>query len=192
MIITDLVPLRDVGKYLSATIAIWAVADVAGPLLGGAFSQYVTWRWCFWINLIISPISLAVTLLVLRQKVPVGDLAQKFKKFDYLGTVFLCGGTVSLLLGISWGGNNFPWSHSYVIGCIVGGVVMLALFCLVECFVTDPLMDPDLFKNRTVLAVGASEFFYGANLLGMMYYIPQYFQLVFEDSPTLSGVGLLP
>ena len=185
-------PLRDVGKYLSATIAIWAVADIAGPLMGGAFSQYVTWRWCFWINLILSPISLFVTLLVLRQKIPVDNVPERIKRFDYLGATLLCGGTVALLLGISWGGNSFPWSDSKVIGCIVGGLVMLVAFFVWEFFSKDPVIDPKLFKNRAVLAICASEFFYGMNLLGMMYYVPQFFQLVFGDSATISGVGLLP
>ena len=185
-------PLREVGKYLSATIAIWAVADVAGPLLGGAFSEYVTWRWCFWINLIISPISLLVTLVVLRQKVPSSNVGNKLKTFDYAGSALLGGGLVSVLLGISWGGNTFPWGHQNVIGCLVGGVVMLGLFCGWECYASDPLIDPSIFKNTTVIALCVSEFFMGMNLLGMMYFIPQFFQLVFGDSATISGVGLLP
>jgi len=119
-------------------------------------------------------------------------LWQKFLDFDYLGTTMLVGGTICLLLGISWGGNISPWSDSRVIGCITGGIVLLAAFLVVQHFTKDPIIDPSLFKNRTVLAIAAAEFFYGANLLGLMYYVPQFFQLVFGDSATLSGVGLLP
>jgi Major Facilitator Superfamily len=192
VIITDLVPLRDVGKYLSFTAAIWAVADVLGPLLGGIFSQYATWRWCFYINLCISPISLVITLIVLKLPAPKVSYMEKVKTYDYLGTLTLVGGTASVLLAISWGGNTFPWSDAKVIGCLVGGLVCVAVFAVVQWFVPDPLLHPTLLKNRTVLTIFAAEFFYGANLLGMMYYVPQFFQLVFGDSAVISGVGLLP
>jgi hypothetical protein len=78
------------------------------------------------------------------------------------------------------------------VGCLVGGFALLVVFLFVEHRVGNPLIDPSLFRNRTVLAITAAEFFYGANLIGLMYYVPQFFQLVFGDSATLSGVGLLP
>lgn len=193
VIITDLVPLKDVGKYLSITGLIWVLADVAGPLLGGAFSQYATWRWCFYINLCISPISLIISIFALKlPKPPGGKLKERFLQLDYLGILVIVGGTVCILLGVSWGGNTFAWSDSRVVGCLVGGFVLLALFIFIERRVRDPIIDPSLFRNHTVLAITAAEFFYGANLLGLMYYVPQFFQLVFGDSATLSGVGLLP
>lgn len=222
MIVTDLVPLRDVGKYISFTGLIWAIADVAGPLLGGAFSQYVeleflitpffrvdipchfdsiltsghsryvTWRWCFYINLCISPISLIITLLVLKLPSPKVNFIEKAKTFDYIGTIAMVGGTTCLLLGISWGGNQFPWNSDKVIGCLVGGAALIVVFLILEHYVKDPLLPPSFLRNRSVLAIFFAEFFYGANLLGMMYYVPQFFQLVFGDSATISGVGLLP
>ncbi|MCJ1378610.1 hypothetical protein MMC17_001709 [Xylographa soralifera] len=192
VIFTDLVPLRDVGKYIATTAVVWGIADVAGPLLGGAFSQYVTWRWCFWINLCISPISLVITILVLRLKTPQFEFAKALKRFDYLGALTIIGGTTCLLLGISWGGSTLAWNDSRVIGCLVAGVVMLAVFMAIEHFVGDPLMPPEFLRNQTVVAVFFTQFFFGANLLGMMYYLPQFFQLVFEDSPTIAGVGLIP
>lgn len=156
-------------------------------------SRYVSWRWCFYINLCISPVSLILTLIFLRLPAPPKtELKKKFLQFDYLGTVLLSGATVCLLLGISWGGNTFAWSDSRVIGCIVGAVVFIVVFLIAQNFVKDPIIDPSLFKNRTVVAMCAAEFFYGANLLGMIYYVPQFFQLVFGDSAVMSGVGLLP
>lgn len=104
----------------------------------------------------------------------------------------LVGGTVALLLGISWGGTTFPWASGHVIGCIVGGIVLLVLFIIAQHFVKDPIIAPSLLANRTVALILIAEFFYGANLLGMMYYVPQFFQLVFGDSAVVSGVGLLP
>ncbi|KAI9044182.1 MDR family MFS transporter [Aspergillus affinis] len=191
VIITDLVPLRDVGKYISFTGLVWAIADVAGPLLGGAFSQYVTWRWCFYINLCISPISLLITIFFLRLPTPKFD-KERIKNFDILGTMTLIGGTTCLLMAISWAGNNFPWADSRVIGCFVGGFVLLVLFVVWEHFAKDPLMPPSFLHKPAIIAIFIAEFFYGANLLGMMYYVPQFFQLVYGDSATISGVALLP
>ncbi|KAA8646021.1 hypothetical protein EYZ11_011950 [Aspergillus tanneri] len=191
VIITDLVPLRDVGKYISFTGLVWAIADVAGPLLGGAFSQYVTWRWCFYVNLCISPISLLITIFFLRLPTPKFD-KERIKNFDILGTIALIGGTTCLLMAISWGGNNFAWADSRVIGCFVGGFVLLALFVIWEHFAKDPLMPPSFLHKPAIIFIFIAEFFYGANLLGMMYYVPQFFQLVYGDSATISGVALLP
>ncbi|KAI0837754.1 putative efflux pump antibiotic resistance protein [Hypoxylon sp. FL0890] len=192
VIITDLVDLQDVGKFLSITGIVWALADVAGPLLGGVFAQYATWRWCFWINLIISPISFVIVFFALRAPAATSNLKEKIVSFDYLGTIAIAGGTTSLILGLSWGGNVYPWANSKVIGTIVGGVALLVTFGVVEHFVKDPLVFPSIFKRRTTLTILGAEFFYGMVLLGTMYYLPQFFQLVFGDSATLSGIGLLP
>lgn len=156
------------------------------------YPRYVTWRWCFWINLCISPISLVVTLLVLKLPAPRVSYKEKFLNLDYLGALTLVGGTTSILLAISWGGNSFPWADQRVIGCLVGGIVLVVLFLVVQQYVKDPLLPPAFLRNRAIVAIFGAEFFYGANLLGMMYYVPQFFQLVFGDSATLSGVGLLP
>lgn len=183
-------PLRDVGKYISFTALVWAIADVAGPLLGGAFSQYVTWRWCFYINLCISPISLVITAIVGIPN-PKIDKA-RLKHLDVPGALTLIGGTTCFLLAISWGGNNFPWDDSRVIGCFVGGFALLATFIVWENWAEDPLVPPMFWRKRAIVSIFASEFFYGVNLLGMMYYVPQFFQLVYGDSATMSGVALLP
>ncbi|KGO69080.1 Major facilitator superfamily domain, general substrate transporter [Penicillium expansum] len=191
IIVTDLVPLRDVGKYISFTGLVWALADVAGPLLGGVFSQYVTWRWCFYINLCISPISLIITIIFLRIPTPKVD-KERIQNFDVIGSITLIGGTTCLLLGISWGGNNFLWNDSRVIGCLVGGILLLMIFVIWEHWAKDPFMPPVFLRSRAIVAIFFAEFFYGTNLLGMMYYVPQFFQLVYGDSATISGVALLP
>ncbi|RAL01132.1 MDR family MFS transporter [Aspergillus ibericus CBS 121593] len=191
VIVTDIVPLRDVGKYVSFAGLVWAIADVAGPLLGGAFSQYVTWRWCFYLNLCISPISLLITFFFLRIPSPKVD-KERIKNFDILGAITLIGGTVCLLLAISWGGNTFAWSDPRVIGCFVGGFALLVIFVVWEHWAKDPLLPPVFLRSRAIIAIFFAEFFYGANLLGMMYYVPEFFQLVYGDSATISGVALLP
>ncbi|EPS39273.1 hypothetical protein H072_6934 [Dactylellina haptotyla CBS 200.50] len=193
VIITDLVPLRDAGKYLATTALVWALADVAGPLLGGIFSQYVSWRWCFYINLCISPLSLIVTVIYLRIPAPKVALGEKLKNLDYVGMLTMPGATVCLLLALQWGGNTFPWSDGRVIGCFVGSAALFAIFLVnVFKFAKDPLIPAYFFKNRTILAVAGAEFAFGANLVGMMYYVPQFFQIVFGDNAIISGVGLIP
>ncbi|THC91843.1 hypothetical protein EYZ11_008691 [Aspergillus tanneri] len=189
--ITDLVPLRDVGKYISFTGLVWAIADVAGPLLDGAFSQYVTWRWCFYSNLCISPISLLITIFFLRLPTPKFD-KERIKDFDILGTMALIGGTTCLLMAISWGGNNFPWvTPASSAAWWAGSSCWSVLFVGWEHFTKDPLMPPLFLHRPAIIAIFIAEFFYGANLLGMMYYVPQFFQLVYSDSATISGVALL-
>ncbi|KAK5999257.1 Efflux pump dotC [Cladobotryum mycophilum] len=193
VILTDLVDLQDVGKYLSLTAAIWAIADVAGPLLGGVFSQYATWRWCFWLNLIIAPISFIIVVFVLKlPRGPKVSVSTVLASYDYIGTLLMSGGTAALVLGLSWGGNAFEWHDSRVIGTLVGGFAMLVVFFVWENFAKDPLIFPSMIKSRTILAIVGAEFMYGMSLLGCMYYVPQFFQLVFGDSATLAGVGLLP
>ncbi|ORY58749.1 putative efflux pump antibiotic resistance protein [Pseudomassariella vexata] len=192
VIITDLVDLQDVGKFLAITGIVWALADVAGPLLGGVFSQYATWRWCFWINLFICPVSFAIVLFTLHLPVPNMSLKEKLLTFDYVGTIAISGATTALNMGLSWGGHVFPWTDSRVIGTIVGGAALFVTFIVVEHFVKVPLVFPSMFRSRALLSIFGAEFFYGIVLLGGMYYLPQYFQLVFGDSATLSGIGLLP
>lgn len=151
----------------------------------------MTWRWCFYINLCISPISLIITIVFLRIPTPKVD-KERIKNFDIIGTITLIGGATCLLLAISWGGNNFPWNDARVIGCFVGGFALLVIFMVWEQWAKDPLMPPVFLKSRAIVAIFFAEFFYGANLLGMMYYVPQFFQLVYGDSATMSGVALLP
>jgi MFS family permease len=154
-------------------------------------NRFATWRWCFYVNLCISPISLIITFFYLRIPTPKID-KERIKNFDIIGTITLTGGTVCLLLAISWGGNSFPWNSSHVIGCFIGGFALLQAFAIWEHYAKDPLMPPVFFRNRAIVAILFAEFFYGANLLGMMYYVPQFFQLVYGDSATMSGVALLP
>ncbi|KAJ6263866.1 Efflux pump dotC [Drechslerella dactyloides] len=193
VIITDLVPLKDVGNYLATTALVWAVADVLGPLLGGIFTQYASWRWCFYINLCISPISLIVTIIYLRIPTPKVALSERLKNLDYVGFLTLPGATTCLLLALQWGGITYPWSDGRVIGCFVGAAVLSAIFIFnIFKVAKDPLLPAYFFTNRTILAINAAEFCFGANLVGMMYYVPQFFQIVFGDSALISGIGLIP
>ncbi|KAF3916148.1 hypothetical protein AA313_de0203761 [Arthrobotrys entomopaga] len=193
VIITDLVPLKDVGNYLATTALVWALADVAGPLLGGIFSQYASWRWCFYINLCIAPLSLIVTVIYLRLPAPKVATMERLKNLDYVGMLTMPGATVCLLLALQWGGNTFAWSDGRVIGCFVGSAALFAIFLVnIFKFAKDPLLPAYFFTNRTILAINAAEFCFGANLVGMMYYVPQFFQIIFGDSALISGVGLIP
>ncbi|RYP69595.1 hypothetical protein DL770_008201 [Monosporascus sp. CRB-9-2] len=138
VIITDLVDLRDAGKYLSVTAAVWGIADVAG-LLRAAYppsDRYVTWRWCFWINFTIAPISFLIVLDVLRLPMPEDTVKDKILLFDYHGTVLVAGGTASLVLD----------------------GVMLVLFIAAERLAKFPLVDLSMFKGRTLIAIFGAEF----------------------------------
>lgn len=127
------------------------------PLLtrvGG--DRYVTWRWIFWINLCISPISLVLIVICLRLPAPQGERKKQILHYDYVGTALLVGGTVCILLAVSWGGNDFPWRDARVIGTFVGGGVILTLFGISQHVVRDPLIPPMAVQSRAVLTIFAA------------------------------------
>jgi MFS family permease len=109
-VICDLVPLRQRGKYVALMAAVWAVGTVVGPVLGGAFAEYASWRWVFYINLPLSAVSLILLVLFLRVSHPRGGgtMWQQLRRVDYIGNAILTSTVISVLLALSWAGVNYP------------------------------------------------------------------------------------
>ncbi|KAL0141946.1 major facilitator superfamily domain-containing protein [Mucor lusitanicus] len=192
IIIADLVPLEKRGSYQGIVNAVFALSSVFGPLIGGSFTDYVTWRWNFYINLPIGAVALFVLVFFLHLPVPQGNLKDKLKRIDYVGTCIVLAFATLFLLAMNFGGQTFPWKSAAVIVPLVLTGLLVALLIFIEGKVAEPLLPPRLFKNRTISAVLATNWFFGMTFFSMVYYLPIYFQVVREDSAMWSGIRLIP
>ena len=186
-IIGDLVSPRERGRYQGYLGTVFAVSAVAGPLLGGFFTDQVTWRWVFYINIPVGVAALAVSWTVLRLP------ARRFEhRIDYLGAALLVSGVSSLLLLATWGGVEYAWDSPTIIGLGVLGAVLIGLFVLQESKVDEPLLPLRLFAERVFSVANAIGFILGMAMFGAIAYLPLYFQVVRGTSATMSGLRLLP
>ncbi|KAG8354592.1 hypothetical protein FVEN_g7386 [Fusarium venenatum] len=191
--ISDMFSQRDRGLYYGLTSIVWAVASGIGPILGGAFTDRLSWRWCFWINL---PITVAVfVLLVLTLKLPSPNTPvwAGIKAIDWPGSFLIVGGTLMLLLGLYLGGVYEPWNSATVICLIVFGIITALLFVWNEWKLAQyPVIPVHLFNTWSSSAAYAVTFFHAFVFMGVAYYFPLYFQAVLLASPLRSGLYLLP
>ena len=155
-IIADIVPPRERGRYLGLIGGVFAVASVAGPLLGGFLVDSLSWRWVFYVNVPIG--ALAVAVVTLRLHLPKRHTPHRV---DYLGTALLSGGVAALILLTTWGGNQYPWGSVTIIGLGVAGVVLLALFVLQEHRAAEPIIPLKLFRSPVFDVANAMGFAIG-------------------------------
>ncbi|KAK4172798.1 putative MFS toxin efflux pump [Triangularia setosa] len=192
-----LLPLRKRPAAFGGVGALWGISSVAGPLLGGAFAEKVTWRWCFYINLPIGGVAMAVIILFLRVKKPSSELAalgkiERILQVDLVGAAIMLPSVIMLLLALQWGGLEYPWSDSRVIGLLVGASVGASVFVGVEVWQQDKgLIPPRFFKNKNVFAAMMFAMFFGASFYPMVYYLSLYFQAVQGNNAVEAGIKLL-
>jgi EmrB/QacA subfamily drug resistance transporter len=186
-IVGDIVSPRERGRYMGLFGAVFGAATVVGPLLGGFFVEYLSWRWVFYINLPIGVLALFVTAAQLP-----GHLQKVHHVIDYLGTVLLALATTSLVLFTSLGGTTYPWGSGPIIAMAVGGVVLTVLFLFVESRAVEPVIPLGLFANRVFSAASAVGFVMGFAMFGALTFLPIFFQDARGLSPPASGLRLLP
>ncbi|GAM40948.1 hypothetical protein TCE0_041f13692 [Talaromyces pinophilus] len=191
--VSDLVSVRERPMYYGLFGVTWALAGALGPIIGGALTTKVTWRWCFYLNLPVGGCSLTILTFFLKVHTPKTRLLDGLKAIDWLGVITCIGATLMFLFGLEFGGITYPWNSATTICLIVFGILTYGVFFLIEWkFAKYPIIPLRLFKNRHNLAIFGVCFCHASVFISGAYYLPLYFQSVLLASPILSGVYTLP
>ncbi|MBM3521810.1 MAG: MFS transporter [Alphaproteobacteria bacterium] len=187
-VVADVVSPRERATYSAYFSLVWAIASVAGPLLGGVLTELVGWRFVFWFNLPMGIVALVVCEAALR-RVPIHTSPARI---DYLGIAVLTAASMLLLLGLSWGAIEFGWSSLRVIVAFAAAVALGAGFLWWQTRVDDPLFPPVFWRDRVVGRFLPAIFFIFGGYLALVVTMPVFFKVVLELSPARIGVMMIP
>ncbi len=186
-IIADIVSPRERGRYMGLIGGVFAIASVAGPLLGGFFVDNLSWRWVFYVNMPVGAVAVAIVAFGLHL-----PRRRREHSIDYLGAALLSGSVACLILVATWGGNEYAWGSKPIVATAVGGFVLLVLFLLQERRAPEPILPLSLFRSRVFAVASSMGFLVGFTLFGAIVFVPLFLQIVYGATPTSSGLRMLP
>lgn len=193
VVVCDLVALRERGKFMGFIFAIYGIGTGIGPVVGGVLAARATWRWVFYLNLPLAGVSLVLVGVSLgalsRDR---ARMTHALKRIDFAGNLFLVTAITSILLALTWGGGEQPWSSWRTLLPLILGLLGLPLYLFIETRVPEPTTPLRLFSNRTSFAGFGLAFAHHVLLYWIIFILPVYFQGVLGRSALLSGVDLLP
>ncbi|KAA8917491.1 hypothetical protein TRICI_000357 [Trichomonascus ciferrii] len=193
IIISEIVTIDKRGMVQGLVGAAFGIASVVGPLVGGAFTSHVSWRWCFYINLPIGGVALAFIWYFFNPPPPQGSIKDKLLKVDYIGTFLIAAGLVLVLLALTFGSTTKPWDDGLVIAFfVVGGVIVCVFLVYNFKFSKNPLIPWRVAKVPQVLAPCLALFFMFNGFMSAVLYLATYFQVVHNADAMHSGIDLLP
>lgn len=192
ILIGDLVGTRKRGKYQGFIGATWAVASALGPVLSGVLADHISWRWCFLINLPICLVCLIITVLFLNMSRPSKSIREAIKTLDIVGILAIGAATVLVLLTFEWTSLGTSWSAPQVLISLVTAALSLGFFIYAETKATKPVIPLRFFTHPTRIGAYLAAFFHAVGYMGLNYYLPIYFQAVRGQTPSQSGISMLP
>lgn len=187
-IIADVVPARERGKYMGIMGGVFALSSVAGPLLGGWFTESIGWRWAFWMNIPLGIAAIISAGWFLR----LPKNANRRPKLDVAGMLLLALTSTALVLLTTWGGTKYAWDSAVIIGLIATTLVAGTSFVLVERKAAEPIMPLHLFKDRNFKLTTGAGLIIGVAMFGALAYLPTYLQMVTGANPTRAGLLMIP
>ncbi|MGQ3382572.1 DHA2 family efflux MFS transporter permease subunit [Glutamicibacter sp. TV12E] len=188
IVMADFLSPRERGKYMGLFGAVMAIGTVGGPLIGGFVTDTINWRWNFFIAL---PFAIAAVILIQRT-LHLPAIAKRKVKIDYWGILLLSGGVSLLLIWMSLGGSEFEWASTSSLMMVVGAVLLLAAFILVEIKSSEPLLSMSLFKNRTFTFAVIASLAVGVSMFGTSVFLSQYMIMARGASATMAGLMTFP
>ncbi|MFF6885084.1 MFS transporter [Streptomyces sp. NPDC012421] len=189
IILAAMIAPRERGRYSGYLGAVFAVATVGGPLLGGVITdtEWLGWRWCFYVG-----VPFAIIALVVLQKTLKLPVVKREVKVDWAGAFFISAAVSLLLIWVTFAGDKYDWMSWQTAAMLAGSVLLGALFVFVESRASEPIIPLRLFRNRTITLASLASLFVGVAMFAGTVFFSQYFQLARNESPTMSGVLTIP
>ncbi|CAG8487458.1 2873_t:CDS:2 [Acaulospora morrowiae] len=192
-VISDVMPMHQRTLFNNILYATFALGLILGPIVGGSFAEYLSWRWSFYMNGPLSIISIVILLLLLRVPILTGSMHTNLKRVDWLGILLLISGSLLIILPLSYGGNKSTWLSPPIIGMSVSGLLILVTFVILEVkFAAEPVIPGFFFNDSCLRAVFGAFFFMGWVQVAVCYFTPIYLQNALGFTAVASAVALLP